>query len=335
MSVGLDADEATSAWVIDQSKYFFNMHAVEPTGFTGWKVVAGGQLRLRVPDFTKHDTRLDTGERVRYGFSPTTKTLVVEHPPGPWRRLYALRAIRHLMRWQLQSHGALFLHGAGLAVGSEAIALLGRPGSGKSVLSVKLAHRGWSILSQDDLCLLPEGDGWSVMRWPGSVRLRRTAAAIVPDVFASKDLRHPGNALEAGLDMESARLRVFLSEIRLLTSSPPPVPGKLKVLVFLDPRLDPGNRQPVLSVEAWKLLIEAWDMLPERRAGARVRLTQPESWLSVVFNPFLLQAFGHPDVSSLSANLKRVATMVPAWRVGRGALLDLDTSAERVDIGRG
>lgn len=69
------------------------------------------------------------------------------------RRGGAALLVRHL-------RGELAMHGAAVAFGDHAVALLGRSGQGKSTLAAALCARGGCLLSDDALHVDHAGDGW-------------------------------------------------------------------------------------------------------------------------------------------------------------------------------
>src|SRR3546814_16697066 len=49
------------------------------------------------------------------------------------------------------------IHASCVALDGRAILLMGNSGSGKSDLSLRLIDRGWSLVADDSVCLLPSG----------------------------------------------------------------------------------------------------------------------------------------------------------------------------------
>src|SRR5690349_11204395 len=73
--------------------------------------------------------------------------------------------------------GVVCLHASAVAIGNEAIALLGPAGSGKSTTAAAFAERGYSVLAEDVVTLDDRGDrflvrpGYPCIRlWPSSVK---------------------------------------------------------------------------------------------------------------------------------------------------------------------
>jgi dephospho-CoA kinase len=61
--------------------------------------------------------------------------------------------------------GVVCLHASAVAIGDEAIALLGPAGSGKSTTAAAFAERGYSVLAEDVVTLDDRGDHF----WCGRV----------------------------------------------------------------------------------------------------------------------------------------------------------------------
>ena len=69
----------------------------------------------------------------------------------------------------LRLRGVTCLHASAVAVGEQAIALVGLPGAGKSTTAAAFAHRGFSVIA-DDVVALAEDKG-NVLVQPGYPRL--------------------------------------------------------------------------------------------------------------------------------------------------------------------
>lgn len=76
----------------------------------------------------------------------------------------------------LQLRGVLCLHGAVLARGGRAFALLGSSRAGKSTLAAALVHRGAALVSDDLLVVTRDGDALHAQ--PGCAAMRVDPAAI-------------------------------------------------------------------------------------------------------------------------------------------------------------
>src|SRR5215213_1045048 len=82
-----------------------------------------------------------------------------------------------VMGFVMLLRGVVCLHASAVAIGNEAIALLGPAGSGKSTTAAAFAERGYSILAEDVVTLDDRGDhflvrpGYPCIRlWPAAVK---------------------------------------------------------------------------------------------------------------------------------------------------------------------
>jgi len=315
------ADDETLAWIRLRGAAFFELRP--PSDPDCWLVVAGRENAPDAPDYRLHEVEYLSGERCRTLVSRNARAVVVDLPPGSWRQLYVLRLVRDVLRWELQASRPLYLHGASMAQAGDrgAICVIGPSGSGKSTLSYMMAANGWDWISQDDLCLVEERRGeWSVLGWPGSLRLRRTALPLFPDLAASlAELGHPANALERRLPPEQGFVRVFPEELAQRLGGGIRGEAPVKAFLVLDPLEDGKDCKRMPTDEFVGCLRRAWDVIPERRPGRRVEdvLAGRIGWSELVFNPLLLEHFGPPDLDGLAASLERLAIYAPVWRVGR------------------
>lgn len=82
-----------------------------------------------------------------------------------------------VMGFVMLLRGVVCLHASAVAIGNEAIALLGPAGSGKSTTAAAFAERGYSVLAEDVVTLDDQGDqflvrpGYPCIRlWPAAVK---------------------------------------------------------------------------------------------------------------------------------------------------------------------
>ncbi len=99
-----------------------------------------------------------------------------------WPENYALEdactyLVGPVIAFALRLRGTTCLHASSIAVGGQAIALLGQPGAGKSTTAAAFAHLGYPILSDDVAVLDDQGNRFLVQPgyprvnlWPNSVR---------------------------------------------------------------------------------------------------------------------------------------------------------------------
>lgn len=313
--VRVESDPSTEDWVQWRSQHFFEVHDLAGSRAT-WRVV---RARDQVRPATNDGADSDTGcLRV----SAAQHLVAVDAPPGPWHALWTLRAARHVLRWTLLAQmPALYFHGAALADRRTGLGLcvLGPSQAGKSMLSYMLLGQGFDWISQDDLCLVArEGQHWSVLGWPGSLRLRRGAIKHFAELTAPKiRFSHPANAVRS--TSPQARLHLYPEELAALRGCG--IRGEAPVAGFLvlDPRLEDETPQSMRTSALRDALFAAWDILPERRAGTRIAdaLRGAVDWREIVFNSALLDYFGLPDLDVLGARIEQLAAATPGWRIGR------------------
>jgi hypothetical protein len=323
--VEVTCDPEDASWLTRRSAPFFEVQ--EATRGGAWTICAGRGRTPRSADYVAQEWTHPSGEFSRTLISAATRSLMVDISEGPWRPLYLLRAVRSLLRWQLQAQHALYLHGVAMARRADGagVCILGRSRAGKSVLSYRLLVSGeWDFVTQDDICLLPSGgEGWTILGWPGALRLRRQALSLFPDLVESEgQLQHPANDLERKLPEHQAMLRIFPEELASLHGCGIRGEAPLRALIVLDAECPDREPVPLTASEIQEQLQLGADILPERRAGVSAEEARrgDRPWRDLLFNPQLLDAFGLPDLSALGVRRHALATGAPAWRAGREAL---------------
>lgn len=93
--------------------------------------------------------------------------------------------------------GVISLHASAVVVGSDAIALVGPAGSGKSTTAAAFSSRGFSVLADDVVTLDDEGDRFLVRPsypcirlWPGSVKALYGSESHLPLLTPNWDKRY-------------------------------------------------------------------------------------------------------------------------------------------------
>ena len=96
----------------------------------------------------------------------------------------------------LRLRGITCLHASAVAIGDQAIALIGSPGAGKSTTAATFAQRGYSVLSDDVVALDDCGDHFlaqpgypRVNLWPDSVRALFGSEDALPRITPTWDKR--------------------------------------------------------------------------------------------------------------------------------------------------
>lgn len=99
-----------------------------------------------------------------------------------------------VMGFVMLLRGVVCLHASAVAIGDEAIALLGPAGSGKSTTAAAFAERGYSVLAEDVVTLDDRGDhflvrsGYPCIRlWPASVKALYGSETHLPKLTPNWD----------------------------------------------------------------------------------------------------------------------------------------------------
>jgi hypothetical protein len=97
----------------------------------------------------------------------------------------------------LRLRGVTCLHASAVAVGEQAIALVGSPGAGKSTTAAAFAQRGFSVIADDVAALAEDGEdllvppGYPrVNLWPDSVRVLFGSEEALPRITPTWDKRY-------------------------------------------------------------------------------------------------------------------------------------------------
>ena len=99
-----------------------------------------------------------------------------------------------IMGFVMLLRGVVCLHASAIAIGSEAIALVGPAGSGKSTTAAAFSQRGFGILAEDVVTLDDRGDHFLVRPaypcirlWPASVKALYGAESHLPRLTPNWD----------------------------------------------------------------------------------------------------------------------------------------------------
>lgn len=214
-----------------------------------------------------------------------------------WDLLFAATEIALPML--LRRRGESVYHAATLAKGDAAVALLGDPGSGKSLLAACLLDMGFRLLDDDVLAI--RLDGGAPMAQPGvqALKLRPNALAIIRD-------RIPLPVLHEALGEKT-----WLA----LPPHPADAAAPLKHLVFLSPAEDSGASGQSADCVAAPAMAAA-RMLSER-------------WYGFLYPGMCDAETARNDSFRQSANLAKATR---SYRLNCGiGFVGLRRAAERVD----
>jgi hypothetical protein len=327
-SVAVVSDPHTRDWLRFRTSQYFRW-STPNDGKVAWHVV-GGRENAPMMKWTPYSRHSSHGEYCHFLVNHSTRFVVVDLPPGPWRHLFILRVIRNILRWELFLLGAVFLHASCLSWRGRGVALFGPSRSGKSTLLLKLlSEKGCDYVTEDDVTIAPQFDGKLVaLGWPGCVRMRRHMLSGFPTIATkAAEFTHPANLLERNGDLENTWLRIFPEEIvhRFGCGLVPEILLKAGLWLGWDKCV---SIQELCQGEMERRLIASWDVLPERKAGARPHLIDWDhpKWSDLVFDQFLLEAYGVPALSRHEETLKLLASTIQGFAVthcGEGFTLNL------------
>jgi hypothetical protein len=147
----------------------------------------------------------------------------------------------------------LALHAATIFPDERALLICGRPGAGKTTLSVALEHAGWA-LAGDDLALLDASGSVAGVPFPIAVKAGawKLLAQYRPDLASARVARRP----------DRKRVRYLAPQARISAS-----PRRVGWVVHL--RRRPGDRVTLAPMGA----IEALECLLEEAAGRDQKLS--------------------------------------------------------------
>ncbi len=307
--VNVFCDPGTGEWLRDRIRIYFDVR--EPAkGCDLWMI---HDSRRNAPDgkWRPYQRAGSNGEYCRFLVDMDRRWLVVEHDDPSWRRIFILRMVRNIIRWELFSRGAVFLHASCVERDGIGVALAGGSRSGKSTtVSSLIESREWGYVTDDDLCVLPDPEGKLIASgWPGCLRMRRRMALNFPILRDSiGGFGHPANSLEGALPPDIGLVRVFPEELSRAYGCRQASAAELGLAIWLDW----GNSIRATKIgkdRALDLFLSSWDILPERKPGVRPdpKGGSQQDWSRLVFDPFLLAAYGIPDLARHHALIERMA----------------------------
>jgi hypothetical protein len=121
---------------------------------------------------------------------------------GDWPENYTLEdACTYLtgpvIGFVLRLRGVTCLHASAVAVGEQAVALVGIPGAGKSTTAAAFAHCGFPVIADDVVALAEDGENFlvppgypRVNLWPDSVRALFSSEEALPRITPTWDKRY-------------------------------------------------------------------------------------------------------------------------------------------------
>lgn len=320
-SVEVVCDAATHVWLCARTRGYFSTSNTL-VDERKWTVFVGAEF---APDseWVSYTRSSPTGECCVFRVDICRRALVIDLPAGSWRRLYALRMVRNILRWELFLGGAIFLHASCVSRAGEGIAILGPSRSGKTTLTLNLLNTGHcGFVTEDDLTVVPQRDGSLLaLGWPGCIRVRRHMLPHWPELDSMRyQFAHPANDLEKGLNPDIGLVRIFPEETAVF--NPCGVVPEVRLQTCMWVEWGSGGPQvgPLSEDDIWQRLRGSWDILPERKAGARPYYDDghPRPWKELVFDPFLLKSYGVPVLRKHEQALKSISQSVAGFTFSHG-----------------
>ena len=196
-----------------------------------WKLADGRYYRLRYADGTEF--LVDSEGTEVWGTWPNNN-LTLEDA--------ATYLLGPIMGFVLLLRGSISLHASAVALGNQAIALVGPAGSGKSTTAAAFADRGYGILAEDVATLNDQGStfwlqpGYPCIRlWPHSVETLYGAPDELPKLTPTWD--------KCFLDLSQDKYRFHEQ----------PLP--LAAIYMLGPRIEDSNAPYVRSLSSAESLM--------------------------------------------------------------------------------
>ena len=115
-------------------------------------------------------------QSLEYLINPGASQVWIAHRRDEWQAGAASLLLGQVMGCVLRLRGFTCLHASVVAIGQQAVAVLGAAGAGKSTFAAAAAQRGLAVLA-DDIAVLSEADGGFLVQ-PGYPTLRLGPAAI-------------------------------------------------------------------------------------------------------------------------------------------------------------
>ena len=146
--------------------------------------------------------RLLDGEYFRFDYADQTQFVIDRSGSEVWAEWSAPLTLEDTATYLLGPvlgfvmllRGIVCLHASAIAIGNEAIALLGPAGAGKSTTAAAFAERGYSVLAEDVVTLDDRNDGFLVRPgypcirlWPTAVRALYGSETHLPKLTPNWD----------------------------------------------------------------------------------------------------------------------------------------------------
>jgi hypothetical protein len=159
---------------------------------------ADGQPNLRVGLFQGGDYfGFYYSDGVRFAVERRGREVWAEWPENYTLEDACTYLIGPVIGFVLRLRGVTCLHASAVAIGEQAIALVGFPGAGKSTTAAAFAQSGFAVIADDVVALAEDGEEFlvppgypRVNLWPDSVRYLFGPAGALPQITPNWEKRY-------------------------------------------------------------------------------------------------------------------------------------------------
>ncbi|MGH0435005.1 hypothetical protein ACQVOM_12185 [Bacillus basilensis] len=321
VKVALYADQSITKSVEKLCKPYILTVPKEQDDLDCWKIIISGRPS-DTHNFQKVTYRPEGEPSCSYLYSIKEKTIFLDDCEGEmWLPQNALRLIRVILRLEFLNHGAMYLHGGMVKIENKGIGFIGRKKSGKtsSILSL-ISNFSAKYITNDDLCVVNDGENWMGLGWPRSISIRQdTFQRFLPTSSFDEFFKHPIHqeiTIERKNEIQNSTF-VYPSELADMFNTSLLEKGTLDMIVFPS-FLPKGSNDTYIQKldlnEATKLLLENIEINPGK------------------FNEFLLSHYELPNKEKLEYRIKKLIESIPCYSLAQSFDNLDDGSKALVDI---
>lgn len=242
------------------------------------------------------------------------RKILVPGPPGPWRTLHMLRAVRNILRWEAYVAGDLFLHAGMIAINDRGVVFSGAKRTGKTTaILAGLLFAGTRLVANDALTVREEGGRLIGYGWPRSITARReTLLALqewMPELMRrlpygahpTNSWPGPHNEAQDVTHAENVPRTVWLYPAELMQAVDAGISKGAPLTAIVFPQFDDAVHEPVL------------ELLDE--ATAQTLLAANVESKAVYFDEFLDRWYRDTGVARRRQLQDRVLRTIPFYRL--------------------
>lgn len=263
------------------------------------------------------------------------RRILVPGPPGPWRTLHMLRAIRNILRWEAFVAGDLFLHAGMIDINGCGIAFLGAKRTGKTTaIMAGLLFTQASLVANDALSVREEQGQLMGYGWPRSITVRKETLLALQESAPKLMQRlrggaHPTNAWpgphnqnQEAMAADGPPRTVWLYPAELMQAVDATVCQEAPLVAIVFPQFDDAIREPVL---------ESLD-----KVTGQALLAANIETRAVHFDDFLDRWYSDTGRARRQVLLNRILRTVPFYRLRQNMLCVREAAAlVKETVGKG